>query len=151
MEKLTKYLSENTYIHYATPQSAGTPMAQRIHCVCISHFPEVLDVMAEHATLQPDSPEAIFGAHVPHFTVEIFSMAASAEKLQRNLVWAQKSVAALRSTNPKNVVLSTDPPWTPMDDLDLRLTYGSRYDDPKGVKQKHDGGNVFKHTVIQLG
>jgi hypothetical protein len=130
--------------------------------------PEVLDVMAEHAKLQPDNPEVILGIHelraespkpsldnvfvhrVPHFTIEVIPMAASAEKFEENLAWGKKFITALRKTDSSNFLPSTYPPLTDTNDLDLKLNYGSRYDDLKRIKRQYDPENVFKHTVIQL-
>ena len=94
-----------------------------IYSLCLHQLtPEVLDVMAEHAPLQPNNPEVIFGVHelraeaprpslsncyvnrVPHFTTEVIPMAASAERLEENLAWAQKFIVALKSTDPGNFV-----------------------------------------------
>ncbi|KAJ5128222.1 hypothetical protein N7448_001940 [Penicillium atrosanguineum] len=140
-----------------------------MYSLCLHQLtPEVLDVIAEHAPLQPNNPEVIFTAHevraealkpsltnvfinrIPHFTIEVIPMAASAEKLEENLVWAQKFIAALKSTDPRNFVQSNYPPLTSTNDLDLKMYYGSYYNDLKKIKQQYDPDNVFKHTVIRL-
>lgn len=130
--------------------------------------PEILDVMAEHAALQPNNPEVILGVHefraeapkpsvdtvfanrCPHFMIEVIPTATTVDQFEKNLAWAQKFYEALKNTDPSNFLPASYPPLTRAADIDLKLYYGSRYNDLKRIKQQYDPANVFKHTVVQL-
>ena len=130
--------------------------------------PGILDVMAEHAPLQPNNPEASLGVHevrakaskpsvdtvlanrCPHFMIEVIPIAATVDQYEENLAWAQKFYEALKNTDPSNFLPATYPPLTRTADIDLKLYYGNRYDDLKRIKRQYDPANVFKHTVVQL-
>lgn len=129
--------------------------------------PEVLDVICEHVSLQPDNPEVVLGFHdlraevprgasnsifetrYPHYVVEIIPMTSSKEDLPAVMAWGQRFYDALLKTDPTNMLSSNYLPLTPPEKADPKKIYGANYEIFHMLKKRYDPSNNFSTAIAR--
>lgn len=130
--------------------------------------PEVLDVISEHAPLQPNNPEVLLACHdlrleapqgsagsvftnrFPHFVMEIIPITSSEDDFPSVKAWGQRFYDALMKTNPANIMPSTYLPLTPPERSNVKCIYGDRYELFRGLKEAYDPENKFSTALARV-
>ena len=128
---------------------------------------EVMDVICEHAPLQPNNPEIMFGihelraeapkpsgssvfnAHFPHFAYEIIPMVSSKGSMDDALEWGRRFHEALLKTDPANVCPAVYVSFIPSKEMDVKAIFGRKYEPLRLAKKQFDPHNRFNTALVQ--
>lgn len=121
------------------------------HCRNITPDPQVL--MSLHQCRGPSaSPKenSVFSPRVPHYLVEILTVAQAAEKAEDALAWGRDFRDALAKMDARNVLPETYLSMTAPDELDMAKIYGGNYQFLRGLKDARDPSNVYRTALARF-
>jgi hypothetical protein len=90
---------------------------------------------------------SVFGSREPHMMVEFIGTAVEQANADVSLDWAERAVAEIRKTDPRNILPGTYISLDPQGATPLSKIYGANYESLLALKQEYDPEHVFKLAI----
>lgn len=97
-----------------------------------------------------EEASSVFGARMPHHVVEIIGLVKDEALREERIAWAGRVKEELLAEDPDNVLETSYVSLGSDEDTDLKKVYGAQYGRLMALKEKYDGGNVFRHAIPRL-
>ncbi|RBR23150.1 uncharacterized protein FIESC28_04145 [Fusarium coffeatum] len=107
-------------------------------------------MFAHHTLLSAQEPvKSVFGTRARHHMLEIYALTKDADVAEERVKWGREVKAALEREDEENVLEGS---YVALGEHgeDLKKVYGQHYETLLGLKEQHDPGNVFKHSIPRL-
>ncbi|KAH6874906.1 hypothetical protein B0T10DRAFT_541011 [Thelonectria olida] len=128
-----------------------TPKTMEILAKYSSTAPGGSLAVSVHSLRSPQPSEtSVFGSRLDHHVLEIIALMGDESLQEKREAWALELTNVLKSEDPDNILEGSYVSLGADADTDLEKVYGRHYSTLLKLKQKYDGGNVFKYAVPRL-
>ncbi|KAH7191829.1 uncharacterized protein B0J16DRAFT_410603 [Fusarium flagelliforme] len=107
-------------------------------------------MFAYHTLLSAQEPvKSVFGTRARHHMLEIYALTNDKDEAEQREKWGREVKAELEREDGDNVLEGS---YVSLGEHgeDLKRVYGKHYETLLGLKERHDPGNVFKHSIPKL-